>query len=75
MGEGPSGTIPAVSDTIAETFTAFDSDTTKLGNNAVKQVALPYKTITIGNFLALDGGKINGLKTVDDTANTLLNDV
>jgi hypothetical protein len=75
MGEGPSGTIPAVSDTIAETFTAFDSDTSRLGNQAVKQVALPYKTITIGNFLAPNDGKINGLKTVDDTANTLLHAV
>jgi len=75
MNEGPSDTKPAVSATIAETFTAFDSDTTKLGNNAVKQVALPYKTITIGNFLAPNDGTVNGLKTVDDTANTLLNDV
>jgi len=74
MNEGPSDKMPEVSATLAETFAAFQSDTTKRGDKGVKTNALPYKTVTIKDFYTLNGVD-NVDRTVDGTAISLLTDL
>jgi hypothetical protein len=70
VGEGPSSSMSTTSTTIAETFSAFKTDTTSRGVTGVQTSALGYPTISRSDIMSVSG-IYDAETTVLNTAVTL----